>query len=110
MPIWDDNPPYVFLFSESEWEDYGMGDADGHPFRTGTFLSHDVVGETSLGVTLDNHLQACNLDEETLKAVKAALYEWLRHYSESVSSQEELEELFDLTLSHSPSSANTPSS
>lgn len=100
MAIYDDNPPFVFLFFQSEWDDYGtmgIGDADGWPFRTVEYLSFDNYGERPLGDSLRRELNEIIPDEKQRHDVIRVILRWLENNSEGVSNFDELCETFEIT-------------
>ena len=100
MAIYDDNPPFVLLFYQSEWDDYGnvgIGDANGNPFRTVEYLALDSYGEHPLGKSLHHELNEVIPDEKQRRDVIRIILCWLENNSEGVSNFDELCETFEIT-------------
>jgi len=100
MAIYDDNPPFVFLFFQSEWDDYGnvgIGDVDGNPFRTVEYLAFDNYGERPLSNSLHRELNDVVPDEKQRRDTIRIILRWLENNAEGVSSFDELCESFEIT-------------
>jgi hypothetical protein len=100
MAIYDYNPPYVLIFYENEWEDYGtfgIGNEDGHPFRTGTYLAFDENGEEALANSLQRALSETVPDEEQRRAAVKVFLAWLQQHSNDIQDFESARELIGFT-------------
>jgi hypothetical protein len=75
-----DNIPVAILVYQVGWEDYGnfgVGDVNGNPFRTGEYLAFDEYGEDPVTKSLRDHLSGVIEDADLLKATVERVVEWM---------------------------------